>query len=106
MVQARRKRNLSLAEREAQWRRLYPEAFAEQPQKPTFVKKAKRRHHQGRNRHHLHPKSRGGSNLLSNLLLIDIERHKAWHAMFGNATADEVLDLLTRVVRAKRRQAA
>ena len=67
--------------------------------------KPNRKHKTGRNRHHfLQPKSRGGNNSLNNLLLIDIEKHEAWHKIFKNATAQEVLDLLTRVVRAKQHQ--
>jgi hypothetical protein len=57
------------------------------------------------NRHHfLLAKSRGGGMSLNNLLLIDIEKHEAWHRIFKNASAEEVLDLLTRVVRAKKHQ--
>jgi len=56
------------------------------------------------NRHHLTPRSRGGSSLESNLLWIDIERHRAWHAVFGNMTLDEVISLLKRVRRAKEAQ--
>jgi len=68
-------------------------------------KKYNRKHHDGRNRHHfLLPKSRGGDTSTCNLLLFDVERHRAWHDIFGNATAEEVLNLLTRVVRAKKVQ--
>lgn len=59
----------------------------------------------GRNRHHLIPKSRGGRNLLHNLLLIHVERHNAWHKMFGTLTLDEAITLLKRLRRAKRRLA-
>jgi hypothetical protein len=57
-----------------------------------------------RNRHHLRPRSRGGKKHKANMLLIDIERHKAWHTLFGNHTLDEVLGLLLRVKRAKEKQ--
>lgn len=57
-----------------------------------------------RNQHHLVPRSRGGGTYRQNLLLIDIDRHKAWHELFGNMTATEALDLLTRVVQAKKGQ--
>ena len=63
-----------------------------------------RKFKQHRNKHHLIPKSRGGGGSLNNLLLIDIEKHEAWHRIFKNATAQEVLDLLERVVRAKQNQ--
>lgn len=64
-----------------------------------------KKHKIGRNLHHfLRPKSRGGDNSLNNLLLIDIEKHQCWHKLFKNATAEEVLNLLERVVRAKKHQ--
>lgn len=64
----------------------------------------RRKRLKGRNLHHLTPQSRGGKNTKGNLLLIHIERHEAWHKMFGNRTAEEVLALLERVVRAKQGQ--
>ncbi len=82
--------------RESRWRRDYPEAF-----------RKKNRRRPGQNRHHfLLPKSRGGDNSLNNLLWINIEKHEAWHRIFKNATAEEVLNLLERVVRAKKHQKA
>jgi len=64
-----------------------------------------RKHHSGRNRHHfLQAKSRGGHSTPQNLLLIDIEKHEAWHRLFKLMSAEEVLDLLTRVVEAKKHQ--
>lgn len=63
-----------------------------------------KRKHDGRNYHHLTPVSRNGSDQRQNLLLIDIERHEGWHKVFGNRTAEEVLELLERVVRAKKHQ--
>ncbi len=58
----------------------------------------------GRNLHHLIPRSRFGDNSKSNLLLISIEKHELWHRLWGNRTAEEILALLERVVRAKQRQ--
>lgn len=57
-----------------------------------------------RNRHHLIPRSRGGSRSPRNLLYIDQELHVRWHAVFKNKTLDEVIALLERVRRAKSRQ--
>lgn len=57
-----------------------------------------------RNRHHLHPRSRGGGALESNLLLMDMRRHNMWHQLFDNLTLDEVIELLIRVRRAKKNQ--
>lgn len=65
------------------------------------MKHEKRKH---QNRHHLKPKSRGGQTLESNLLWIDIERHRAWHSLWGNRTLDEVISLLKRVKQAKEHQ--
>lgn len=55
----------------------------------------------GQNRHHLKPKSRGGQSTESNLLWIQIEKHKAWHTLFGNKTLKEVIALLERLKHAK-----
>ena len=54
-----------------------------------------------RNKHHLHPRSRGGGSHYRNLLLIDGELHVRWHQVFRNRTLDEVISLLERVRRAK-----
>jgi hypothetical protein len=59
-----------------------------------------------RNQHHLVPRSRGGNNEVSNLLLIDEETHIEWHRVFGNLTLEEVIALLQRLQRAKAKQAA
>lgn len=64
----------------------------------------KRNKKKRRNKHHLIPKCRGGEKILSNLLLIDIERHNAWHALWGTRTLDEVIELLLRVKHAKESQ--
>jgi len=50
-----------------------------------------------KNRHHLRPRSRGGDSLESNLLVMDIERHNAWHFLFKNLTLNEIIELLERV---------
>lgn len=68
------------------------------------MKGALKRNKRKRNRHHLKPKSRGGDKTQDNLLLIDIERHLAWHNLWGNRTLDEVIALLIRVKRAKESQ--
>ncbi len=56
-----------------------------------------------KNRHHLLPKSRGGGMESSNLLTIDIDRHIFWHKIFGNLSLEEVIELLIRLKRMKRR---
>jgi hypothetical protein len=67
-------------------------------------RRKKMRHHVGRNRHHLVPKSRGGSYDKRNLLLFDATKHKYWHMVFGNRTLSEVIELLLRIERAKQNQ--
>jgi hypothetical protein len=54
------------------------------------------------NRHHLRPRSRGGDSLESNLLVMDIERHNAWHFLFQNQTLDEIIEALERLRSMKR----
>jgi hypothetical protein len=55
----------------------------------------------GRNHHHLVPKSRGGKSNKRNLLLMDIEKHRQWHVLFGDKTLEEVIALLKRIKRIK-----
>lgn len=49
------------------------------------------------NYHHIQNKCNGGTSDKSNLLLFDVERHNAWHFLFGNLNFDEVIELLKRV---------
>jgi len=49
------------------------------------------------NKHHLKPKEKGGQKIQSNLLLIDMERHCAWHKLWGNRTLEEIIALLQRL---------
>ena len=56
------------------------------------------------NRHHLKPKSRGGQGVKSNLILIDMERHCAWHQLWGNRTLNEIILLLQRLQQIKKYQ--
>lgn len=46
------------------------------------------------NYHHLRPKTRGGLKIESNMLLIKICRHNAWHRMFHCLTLNEVIRYL------------
>lgn len=64
----------------------------------------KKQHKKHQNRHHLRPKSRGGQSIESNIIWIDIERHKSWHSVFGNLTLDEIISLLIRLREIKKRQ--
>lgn len=58
----------------------------------------------GRNRHHIRPRSRHGRNSVQNLLLIEIEKHRAYHFLFGNRTLEEAIELLRRIDVAKKKQ--
>lgn len=55
-----------------------------------------------RNHHHLIPRSRGGQNLDSNLLLIKIVRHNNWHVLWRNLTLYEIIQLLRKIQKASR----
>lgn len=53
-----------------------------------------RKQRRGYNYHHLKPRSRGGSSVDSNMLFIKIEKHNAWHRLFGNATPKQIRTML------------
>lgn len=75
------------------------------PSRLPFRKFNRRKRLVGRNRHHfLLPKSRGGGESIQNMLIMRIERHEAWHKLFGTMTAEEALALLQRTVQAKKHQ--
>ena len=48
------------------------------------------------NKHHILPSSRGGTNALENLALIQEEKHQAYHYLFENKTPDEIINDLVR----------
>lgn len=54
--------------------------------------------------HHLKPRSRGGQDIQSNLVKLDIYRHDAFHLLFGNRTLKEVIEILTRLQHIKEAQ--
>lgn len=59
----------------------------------------KLRAHEGRNYHHLVPKSRGGKARIQNLTLIRLDRHIGWHILFKDEhgrdmTLDETVAML------------
>ena len=70
----------------------------------TGKKKHKMKRFANRNRHHLLPRSRGGANTPQNLLLINIDKHKEWHRIFGLLSLEEVIALLQRLQRCKAKQ--
>jgi hypothetical protein len=73
-----------------------------------MMKRAKK---QWRDRHHLVPRSRGGTSEPSNILRIKRFRHEAWHALFDlpggrPRTIEEIITLLLRLRRIKLRERA
>lgn len=58
---------------------------------PTFT------HRKGKtNRHHILPKKRKGIKSKTNLIELDVNRHAAFHLLFGNRTFKEAAMLLVR----------
>ena len=51
---------------------------------------------QGKNRHHRKPKSRGGGNNERNISVVPIIQHQAWHTMFNNMQAQQIVDKINR----------
>jgi len=48
------------------------------------------------NKHHIIPRSRGGSSSLENLAKVDIKKHEHYHALFDNRTPEEIINNLVR----------
>ena len=65
----------------------------------TFLKRKGRR-----NRHHIKAKVRGGKKTPKNLILLDENRHSAYHLLFGTKNFLEASALLLRANEMKRRQ--
>lgn len=74
--------------------------------KPNRHKKLENRgRYPGRNYHHfLLAKCRGGKDTIQNLLLMRVERHEAWHKLFGTMTAEQAVALLQRAIQMKKHQ--
>jgi hypothetical protein len=45
-------------------------------------------------RHHLKPRSRGGGNESSNIIMLNWDRHQSLHKTFGNRTLEEIFEVL------------
>lgn len=48
------------------------------------------------NRHHRKPKSRGGDNSVGNISRVEVNKHRAWHTLFENMTAQEIANEINR----------
>jgi len=58
-------------------------------------------------KHHLTPKSQGGTNGSYNLLLLKWnQHHEQWHRLFGNFTLEQIIECLQRIARLKHRKEA
>ncbi len=49
-----------------------------------------------KNRHHRKPKSKGGGNNKRNIVQVPMDKHIAYHVLFGTMTPEEVGAELTR----------
>jgi len=66
-------------------------------------KKSKKWKRSGKfNRHHIKNKVMRGTSVESNILIMDTERHSAWHFLFKNKSFKQVAELLLRVDRIKK----
>ena len=54
-------------------------------------------------RHHLTPRSQNGGNEPANILMLNWPHHETWHKLFGNRTLEQVIALLNRIKRIKKR---
>ena len=60
----------------------------------AFGKKKKKRRGQFYDKHHIIPKSRGGTNDPDNILIVSREKHEAFHKLFQNRLPDEIISYL------------
>ena len=49
------------------------------------------------NRHHRRPRSQKGSGAPRNISRVSVLKHIAWHDLFGNMTAEEIVEEINRV---------
>jgi len=83
----------TLAEREREWRRLYPEAFQRKPNRS--------KHKVRKSRHHLRNKVNGGIDVTANILILKVEKHHEWHHLFRNSDPEYIINVLQRMIRMK-----
>ncbi len=57
----------------------------------------KRKHK--KNKHHIINRCKKGKTIPSNIIVLDVERHNAWHFLFHNLSFREVIELLERTIK-------
>lgn len=60
-----------------------------------------RRKTKHKNKHHIRPKTKGGSSMDYNIANLDIDKHNLLHRIFGNATLYEIICILIRFAKMK-----
>lgn len=53
-------------------------------------------------KHHIVPRSRGGSNDPENIMWLSEKKHEAWHILFANKTIPEIIGLLKKIQKRRR----
>lgn len=51
----------------------------------------------GQSRHHRLPRSRGGGDDPDNISVVSKKLHEKYHGLFGNATAEEIVEIMNKV---------
>ena len=80
----------------------FSELTTDKPYKPLtrgMKKRAGRK-----NKHHILPRKRGGKTCAKNIIVLDENRHSAYHLLFGNRTFLEAAALLKRTNEYMRRK--
>lgn len=54
------------------------------------------KHEKWLDKHHRKCRSRGGNNSEDNIAIVRKDLHVAWHKLFGNATPEEVAEIISR----------
>lgn len=49
----------------------------------------------GMDKHHRLPKSKGGDSSASNMSIVFVEEHRAWHRLFGNKSPQEIARIIS-----------
>ena len=66
-----------------------------------YMRKPNRRNRQKMSRHHLKNKCRFGMPTPENLLNLWRDKHDAWHLLFKNASPEEIVEILQRMMSMK-----